>query len=1254
MQDASALLAALADPLAPPERRRAAEAWAASPDPSVWAWCAAALAAAPPLPPDQQLLAAQITRHRLNALGWQLPAGQLLALRDMLLRRLGPGPGGPGGGGGAPPPAAALLSELLLCLAAAFQLLPPDAWRDPVETARGALAAPAAARFLQLLAEEAGGDLRRLQHGGPAGSTAQLEWAAAAKARLLECGGGAAAVLLQLLGSYAAAAATASAGGPAPGGAAAAAAAEAAPAAVHALNCLAAWVRLGLLHELPRDQTEALVGAALAALEAGDEQVLSAAAAAMEEVPEFCPDPLLAALQPSMLSVAAAAAAAARAGRGAQAAAWCRAFAAFAAARPAALIGQYAGGGGDGGGDGGAVAAELLRLALLPQLHRGEPVALPAIEVWASALDEEDRTGEAGSRASLLADDREGSPPAPSGAGAAAAEAACSLLQSGLAANLLRWGGAPDAMEALGAGPAAEGWAGGLPEMIWRSACRVLGAPAFLAGALELSGLEPQPPQPLSASALDACGGGGSEGQRRHAWQSELRAEHEAARASAPPVLRLVWALHMAAAAAGAADDAAAARLEREAAGEEQVAGGAGPCSPLSSPSDDMQQQGEMVMRLVMPAGQLLQAQLLAAGDAAAQKPLPEGLAAVFCCTVKGWAPHLLAASSGADDAPARLHAVLQLVLHLALAQPGPCEALGCAAARALMQSAAAAGLAQLHSYTPMLLQALQHAAGRIGGAPEAELMAAISCSLAGPRQGDGADVASAREETTKLLLQPLHAALVSTLARLRAGTPWGALAGTAVEQPLLHGMARARALLDAALLSAGADAARRGRAGAGRGGGGAGGGGREGPGWGVAAASGGDPMESGTTSAADAVEELSARAARLTTNSNAGVGAGRGTAAAAAAAAAAGGGFGAFGGAADGPPNPLQSPPPQQQQQQQQQQQPRGPLVSLLVSEIWPLAQALCLEGASGRVLHQYAKVTALLLRAAPEELLPLLPQLLAVCGACYCRPGGQALGEVMAAAIASFCRLEGSRAPLDCTPHVLQALSRIWAQPEVAALEQPGAGDARPDLAESFLRLSAALARHAPALLAARPDLAERSALAAARCAGACHRRVASCALALLAALLAAANGGAGGGGGGGGGGRGGGEEQPLAAVLAGRGAEVTAGLLSALLAPSPLPRVHKVAALLLELASLASRLDAADGPPSAGAAPAGGRARAWLAATLQALVSDGALAPGEAAVVLAEWGQLLVGGSARSYVCVRRLRRIVREFAEQHSRR
>jgi len=104
-----------------------------------------------------------------------------------------------------------------------------------------------------------------------------------------------------------------------------------------------------------------------------------------------------------------------------------------------------------------------------------------------------------------------------------------------------------------------------------------------------------------------------------------------------------------------------------------------------------------------------------------------------------------------------------------------------------------------------------------------------------------------------------------------------------------------------------------------------------------------------------------------------------------------------------------------------------RDPLVALLVSEVWPLAQAVCLEGASGRFLNQYAKSTALLLKACPEQLPPLLPQMFAVCGVCFCRPGGYSLGEVMAGAIVAYCRVEGSKAPLDCAPHLLQV--RVWA---------------------------------------------------------------------------------------------------------------------------------------------------------------------------------------------------------------------------------
>ncbi len=218
--------------------------------------------------------------------------------------------------------------------------------------------------------------------------------------------------------------------------------------------------------------------------------------------------------------------------------------------------------------------------------------------------------------------------------------------------------------------------------------------------------------------------------------------------------------------------------------------------------------------------------------------------------------------------------------------------------------------------------------------------------------------------------------------------------------------------------------------------------------------------------------------------------------------------------------------------------------------------------------------------------------------------------------------------------------------------------------------------MVRHAPALVTARSDLADAAALSAARCAGCCHRRVSSCALNLLAALLAAANVSSSSGSGGGGApiesaaagaGRGGGMAagpvpeaaggasaaagargaQPLQAVLGRRGTELTQGLLSALLAPSPLPRVHKVAALLLDLSNLAALLESRDRQTD------GRQAQVWLAATLQALPA-GALAPGEAQAVLQEWGPLLAQHSSRSYVSLRRFRRIVREFAEVHSRK
>jgi hypothetical protein len=275
------------------------------------------------------------------------------------------------------------------------------------------------------------------------------------------------------------------------------------------------------------------------------------------------------------------------------------------------------------------------------------------------------------------------------------------------------------------------------------------------------------------------------------------------------------------------------------------------------------------------------------------------------------------------------------------------------------------------------------------------------------------------REATTKLLLRPLHSALAAVLAHLQSGAPWSALHGSAGEATLLHGMARARALLDARLLAAQADAAVVERAAAARsGGGGACGGG--------AAGSRSDPMESGAQSASDALDDLAARAARLTTTASPAHSGGSGGATAATAAAArppsgaatraAAGGAAGLRSAGSGSAAPAAAA-----------ENPRqDPLVELLVSEVWPLASAAALEGVTGRFLHQYAKTTVLLLRARPDAALPLLPQLLSVCAAGFCQPGGYSLGEVLSAAVLAYCRVEGSKAPLDVTPHVLQVSRR------------------------------------------------------------------------------------------------------------------------------------------------------------------------------------------------------------------------------------
>jgi hypothetical protein len=288
-----------------------------------------------------------------------------------------------------------------------------------------------------------------------AGSTAHLEWVVEVKARLLTSSQQVAALVTQLLGDY-----LAQPGGGGGGGGGAEAAAG------QALLCLAAWARLGLLHEIGRDATQQLVQASLGALQSSSEQVrgcegglarrqrwlrvrmarclrvqqaiespcawdrcpqvLAAAVAAFEEVFEFCPEGLLDELHPSMLAVASAAGAAAAAGapRAPHAAAWVRAFAAYASARPAALLG-----GGPAPGAAGAGEA-LLRLSALPQLHRGAPLALPALEAWAEALDADDRAAGGGGGGSGEGNREGGAPGAGTRWVPGPTQAACCLASS--------------------------------------------------------------------------------------------------------------------------------------------------------------------------------------------------------------------------------------------------------------------------------------------------------------------------------------------------------------------------------------------------------------------------------------------------------------------------------------------------------------------------------------------------------------------------------------------------------------------------------------------------------------------------------------------------------------------------------------------------------------------------------------------------------------------------------------------------------
>lgn len=296
-------------------------------------------------------------------------------------------------------------------------------------------------------------------------------------------------------------------------------------------------------------------------------------------------------------------------------------------------------------------------------------------------------------------------------------------------------------------------------------------------------------------------------------------------------------------------------------------------------------------------------------------------------------------------------------------------------------------------------------------------------------------------------------------------------------------------------------------------------------------------------------------------------------------------------------------------------------------------------------------------------------------------------------------FSRAGKTQAELLCL--TLQAFAQLWTLPEVLSLQQPGQGDKQPDVSEAILKLSAAWVRHSSIL---QPSSSQLTAVlpstiaATAACARCCHKKVGSCALAVLLALLSTAAEGCA-------------TQQHFQEVVAGHAMLIAYGALGALLVPSPLPRLQKVSSVLLELAALAALVEQpghatthaatqqqAHAAFENGIAPAANSAlgsqlplqqpngcvsntatttapqgvlHGWLLQAMQGFV-PAPLTAHEAADFAAACAGLLVttpsahvpgvdGGcvgtrqlpASRSYVAARRLKKRLRDFAEKHMR-
>jgi hypothetical protein len=138
---------------------------------------------------------------------------------------------------------------------------------------------------------------------------------------------------------------------------------------------------------------------------------------------------------------------------------------------------------------------------------------------------------------------------------------------------------------------------------------------------------------------------------------------------------------------------------------------------------------------------------------------------------------------------------------------------------------------------------------------------------------------------------------------------------------------------------------------------------------------------------------------------------------------------------------------------------------------------------------------------------------------------------------------------------------------------------------------------------------------------------------------------------------------QQRQLLELVCAQGADIVRGVIAALMAPSPLPRLQKASAVLLDMAGIADQVSSS----SSGATAAGAQhhqqqqhqelLHGWLAHAAAAYV-PGCMGAAEAARLSQECCVLLCGSSggvhaSRSYMVARRLKKLLRDFAERHMR-